>query len=139
MDLLQPINSSAGSLQLVRGMVPSLFADAGTDAARRFIEFFTANIRNRNTRAAYAFAVARFARWCDTRGFALAQLTPVIVAAYIEELGQHLDKPSVKQHLAALRMGMSIFKELDNTRKFVLETSRAFSCGIVLIRYRRAT
>lgn len=33
----------------------------------------------------------------------MAQLTPV-VAAYIEELGQHLDKPSVKQHLAALRM-----------------------------------
>jgi integrase/recombinase XerD len=104
MDFLQPVNTSGGSLQPVRGMVPSLFADAGTDATRRFIEFFTANIRNRNTRAAYAFAVARFARWCDTKGLALTQLTPVIVAAYIEELGQHLDKPSVKQHLAALRM-----------------------------------
>ena len=32
------------------------------------------------------------------------ELTPVIVAAYIEELGQRLDKLSVKQHLAALRM-----------------------------------
>ena len=85
-------------------MVPSLFADAGTDAARRFIEFFTANIRNRNTRAAYARATARFARWCDARDVALAQLTPVIVAAYIEELGQHEAKPTVKQHLAALRM-----------------------------------
>jgi integrase/recombinase XerD len=104
MDFLQPVTTSGGSLQPVRGMVPSLFADAGTDATRRFIEFFTANIRNRNTRAAYAFAVARFARWCDTKGLALTQLTPVIVAAYIEELGQHLDKPSVKQHLAALRM-----------------------------------
>ena len=81
-----------------------MFTDAGSDAVRRFIEFFTANIRNRNTRAAYAFAVARFARWCDARGMALAQLTPVIVAAYIEELGQHEAKPTVKQHLAALRM-----------------------------------
>ncbi len=86
------------------GKVPSLFANAGGDAVRRFIEFFTANIRNPNTRAAYAFAVVRFADWCEVRGIALAQLTPVIVAAYIEELGQRLDKPSVKQHLAALRM-----------------------------------
>jgi dihydrofolate reductase len=39
----------------------------------------------------------------------------------------------------ALGTGMAIFKELDSTRKFVLETSRAFSCGIVLIKYRRAT
>jgi len=84
--------------------VPSLFVNAGGDAVRRFIEFFTANIRNRNTRTAYAFAVVRFANWCDARSIALEQLTPVIVAAYIEELGQHLDKPSVKQHLAALRM-----------------------------------
>jgi hypothetical protein len=32
--------------------VPALFMDAGGDAVRRFIEFFAANIRNRNTRAA---------------------------------------------------------------------------------------
>jgi site-specific recombinase XerD len=81
-----------------------LFTDAGTGATRRFIEFFTANIRNRNTRAAYARATVRFSRWCDTRGITLAQLTPVIVAAYIEKLGQHEAKPTVKQHLAAVRM-----------------------------------
>ena len=56
------------------------------------------------TRAAYVGAAAQFARWCDTHRLALGQLTPVIVAAYIEELGQHVAKPSVKQHLAALRM-----------------------------------
>ncbi len=33
---------------------PALIGDAGDQAARRFIEFFTANIRNPNTRAAYA-------------------------------------------------------------------------------------
>lgn len=98
------ITIPAGPLQPTARNVPALFADAGSDAVRRFIEFFTANIRNRNTRAAYAFAAARFARWCGGRGISLAQLTPVIVAAYIEELGQRLDKPSVKQHLAALRM-----------------------------------
>ena len=104
MDSLQIITIPAGPLQPTSGSVPALFTNAGSDAVRRFIEFFTANIRNRNTRAAYARAVARFARWCDARGIALAQLTPVIVAAYIEELGQHEAKPTVKQHLAALRM-----------------------------------
>jgi hypothetical protein len=34
-------------------MLPKLFAP-DPDAARRFIEFFTANIRNPNTRRAYA-------------------------------------------------------------------------------------
>jgi hypothetical protein len=32
-----------------------------------------------------AFAVARFPRWSDARGIALAQLTPVIMAASSEE------------------------------------------------------
>ena len=104
MDSLQIITMPAGPLRPTSGSVPALFTDAGRDAIRCFIEFFTANIRNRNTRAAYARAVARFARWCDVCGVALSQLTPVIVAAYIEELGQHEAKPTVKQHLAALRM-----------------------------------
>src|SRR5512139_39366 len=104
MDSLQIITIPAGPLQPSSKGVPTLFIDAVNDAVRRFIEFFTANIRNRNTRAAYARATARFARWCDAHGITLAQLTPVIVAAYIEELGQHEAKPTVKQHLAALRM-----------------------------------
>jgi integrase/recombinase XerD len=104
MDSLQSITIPAGPVQPSSKSVPTLFIDAGNDAVRRFIEFFTANIRNRNTRAAYAHAVGRFARWCDAHHVALAQLTPVIVAAYIEELGQQHDKPTVKQHLAALRM-----------------------------------
>ena len=100
MASLSIITIPAGSLQPTSGSVPALFSDA----VRRFIEFFTANIGNRNTRAAYARAVAQFARWCDVRGISLTQLAPVIVAAYIEELGQHVAKPSVKQHLAALHM-----------------------------------
>ena len=37
-------------------LVPALIADAGEPAAWRYIEFFTANIRNPNTRRAYARA-----------------------------------------------------------------------------------
>ena len=38
-------------------VVPSIISDAGERARNRFVEFFTANIRNRNMRAAYAHAV----------------------------------------------------------------------------------
>ena len=40
------------------GELPALIAGAGDRAALRFLEFFTVNIRNRNTRAAYARAAA---------------------------------------------------------------------------------
>lgn len=39
----------------------------------------------------------------------------------------------------ALGKGMSIFKELDSKQRLVLESSKAFSCGIVVLRYRKAT
>ena len=72
--------------------------------SRKFAEFFTANIRNRNTRQAYARAARRFFAWCEDHRHRLEQIEPMLVAAYIEELGQSLDGPSVKQHLAAIRM-----------------------------------
>jgi integrase/recombinase XerD len=104
MSISSIITLSSTSLQPTSRGVPALFTDAGRNAAQRFIEFFTANIRNPHTRAAYARAARQFARWCDRHELSLTQLTPVHIAAYIEELGQYLAKPSVKQHLAALRM-----------------------------------
>ena len=44
--------------------LPALFAP-DPEAAKRFVEFFTANIRNPNTRKAYARAAADFAAWCE--------------------------------------------------------------------------
>jgi site-specific recombinase XerD len=85
-------------------VLPKLITEAGDDAARRFVEFFTANIRNKNTRAAYARAVGQFCDWCGQRKFSLELLEPVVIAAYVEELGARVSKPTVKQHLAAIRM-----------------------------------
>jgi hypothetical protein len=34
-------------------------------AGKRFWEFFTANIRNRNTRKAYFASVSQFSAWCE--------------------------------------------------------------------------
>jgi site-specific recombinase XerD len=87
-----------------RASVPLLFAP-DKDAAKRFIEFFTANIRNRNTRTAYAHAVSEFAAWCDHNKLSeLRDLEPVHIAAYVESLQSRLSAPSIKQHLAGLRM-----------------------------------
>lgn len=82
--------------------LPAIYAP-DEQAARRTLEFFTANIRNGNTRKAYARAAAEFAAWCDARGItALRHVQPVHVAAYIE--GLQLAPPSIKQRLAALRV-----------------------------------
>jgi integrase/recombinase XerC len=49
-------------------IVPALIADAGDAASWRYVEFFTANIRNPHTRRAYARACGRFFAWCEDRG-----------------------------------------------------------------------
>src|ERR1700726_4905450 len=85
--------------------LPALITGAGDRAALRFLEFFTVNIRNRNTRAAYARAAAVFLRWCEGQGIsALGRVQPVHVAAYMEQLSKEMSPPSVKQHLACIRM-----------------------------------
>ncbi len=94
------VGSTAGSV-----FVPAIIADAGDQAARRFLEFFAATIRNKNTRMAYYRAVGQFFAWCDRHELGqLVDIEPLHVAAYIEGLQQHFAKPSVKQHLAAIRM-----------------------------------
>jgi site-specific recombinase XerD len=74
-------------------------------AARRTAEFFTAQINNDHTRKAYINATRRFAQWCDQHGIAqLADVQAIHVAAFIKHLQGEFSAPTVKQHLAALRM-----------------------------------
>jgi integrase/recombinase XerD len=83
--------------------LPAAIGRAGEAATWRFVEFFTATIRNRNTRAAYAQAVAQFFAWCEKHQVQkLAAVKPIVVAAYIET--HPASAPTVKQHLAAIRM-----------------------------------
>ena len=103
---LVPVEASARATPPARRTAtPALFSPSER-AERRFWEFFTAHIRNRNTRLAYLAAVRRFAGWCERRRVALDQIEPMVVAAYIEELTRALSPASVKQHLAALRMAL---------------------------------
>jgi site-specific recombinase XerD len=98
------IRSDRLSPALSGALVPATVADAGAAAAQRYVEFFAAQLRNPNTRAAYARAASDFFTWCERHGLALPAVQPVHVAAWVEGLGRTLSAPSVKQRLAAVRM-----------------------------------
>ena len=85
-------------------LVPTVIAEAGDRASQRFLEFFMANIRNPNTRQAYYHAVRLFLDWCEMHHISLKQVEPMIVAVYVEEMNRFRAKPTVQQHLAAIRM-----------------------------------
>ena len=104
---LAPVSAPPKALVLPGGWqiegLPAMVRRAGPQAAVRTVEFFTAQIRNPHTRAAYAAAVTRFFTWCDAHGLALAQISPIAVATYIEEMQRGYRAPTIKQHLAAIR------------------------------------
>jgi site-specific recombinase XerD len=84
--------------------LPALVAAAGERAGMRFLEFFTANIRNPHTRRAYARAAEEFLAWCASVGVpSIGGVQPVHVATWIEAGTRELAAPSVKQRLAAIR------------------------------------
>ena len=97
-------------------IVPAMIADAGDRAARRFLDFFAASIENDNTRMAYYRAVCSFFAWLEQHGLGeLADIEPFHVAAYLKALRvsdagdravkeRTASRPTVKQHLAAIRM-----------------------------------
>ncbi len=86
-------------------VVPAIVASAGPRASRRFLEFFAVTIENPNTRAAYFHACRRFFAWCDARGLReLVDIEPMHVAGYLKSMRASFERPTVKQHLAAIRM-----------------------------------
>jgi integrase/recombinase XerC len=84
--------------------VPVVVRTAGERAQTRFWEFFVSSIRNPNTRRAYGQATHEFLAWCERDGVAsIAEVRPLHVAAYVEQLGRERSAPTVKQRLAAIR------------------------------------
>lgn len=103
---IKPIKPPSRSVPASAAMVvPATIADARETAARRFLEFFAATIRNKNTRMAYYRAVRHFFAWSEYHQLGgLDDIEPLHIAAYVEQLQGSMAKPSVKQHLAAIRM-----------------------------------
>ena len=83
---------------------PPLIVASGARGSYRFLEFFTAQIRNPHTRRAYARAAAESFDWLESRGVTqLAAIESVHVATYIEQLSRARSAPTAKLRLAALR------------------------------------
>lgn len=83
--------------------VPALVADEET--SKHFIEFFTATIRNPNTRLAYQRSAHRFLSWSESVGLrSLANIQPVHVATWVEVELRRYSVATVKQQLAGLKM-----------------------------------
>ena len=91
---------------------PILIERAGPSTRKKFFEFFTVPIRNANTRAAYYRAIQQFLAWVERAGYQhLEDIEPITVAAYIETLQRQAAPPTVKQHMAAIRMLFSWLTE----------------------------
>jgi site-specific recombinase XerD len=99
-----PLAAPPSEVAAFHAMIPTLIADAGDQASWRYIDFFTSNIRNPNTRRAYARACGSFLAWAEERGRTLGTIRPYDVSLYIESRGQTHSAPDVKQQLAAIRM-----------------------------------
>ena len=95
----EPAVATGGAGEIV---LPQMIVDAGPSAVARFLEFFAGRIANARTRAAYGRAVGQFLGWCEARGLQLRDISPLHVAAYIR--AHPGSAPTVKQHLAAIRM-----------------------------------
>ena len=102
-DLLAPATDILVSPS--RELHPAPLFTPTPKAAKRVLEFFTAQINNGHTRKAYLNATRRFAAWCDAHGIRqLADVQPFHVAAFVKDLQGEFSPPTVKQSLAALRM-----------------------------------
>lgn len=85
--------------------LPACIASLDERAGYRFLEFFTARIRNPHTRRSYGRAVGDFLGWLERRGIHdIRQVNSFIVAGWVEEMQREHPAPTVKQRLAAVRM-----------------------------------
>lgn len=85
-------------------ILPVAIAKSTERVRTRFLEFFTTQIRNPNTRRSYVKAASEFLSWCDVRGAqSLDMITPIHVAGWVEEMTGSHSAPTVKQRLAAVR------------------------------------
>ena len=93
-------------------------------ATKRFFDFFTANIRSRNTREAYHRALVDFFAWCGDRGFQLFDVETIVVAAYVEYLAALDSAQTLLQRLALSRIHIEPGKRWHCEPRSVCSVSR---------------
>ena len=101
---LTPYNPETNAVATRRGIaLPELVARADEKTQGDFLQFFLAEIRNKNTRETYARHTRRFFAWCEDRGVEdLRQIEPLLVSAYIELLTKRYKERTVQNVRSAL-------------------------------------
>lgn len=84
-----------------REAAPALLARTGTAGQFAWDEFFSGQLRNKHTRAAYLHAVRRLLEWLESHEPDLARVTPGLIGRYFDELAVAI--PTKKLHLAGIR------------------------------------
>jgi hypothetical protein len=79
-------------------LVPAVIADAGAKAARRFLEFFAATIRNKNVRMAYYRAACYFFGWVERYRICDRMMKPSKNANFVPARRRQLRKIFQKGH-----------------------------------------
>lgn len=80
---------------------PAILEALGPSATFAWDEFFSGQLRNRHTRAAYEHAVRRFLNWLEPLEPNICRVSPGLVGQYLDQLP--LAIPTKKLQLAALR------------------------------------
>ena len=94
---------------------PGLIAAAGPAAGFAWDEFFSGQIRNRHTRAAYLYAVRQFLKWAEPHAATIDRITPGMVGRYFDQHPSSV--PTKKLHLSAIR---AFFDVLVNRHVVIL-------------------
>jgi len=113
-QLVQTVPSLDQTLR-VRNPLPEMVTAAGPAGQFAWDEFFSAQIRNKYTRAAYLHAVRRFLTWAESRAPSLDRVTPGMVGDYFDD--HPGSAPTKNLHLAALR---AFFRILVNRHIVIL-------------------
>ena len=109
-----------------------MVAASGARASYRFLEFFTAQIRNPHTRRAYARAATEFFDWLEAKGITqITAIESVHVATYIEQLQRERSAPTTKLRLAALRhlFDWMVISQIMPTNPAAAGAGRVISSG----------
>jgi site-specific recombinase XerD len=116
---LSPSTSNALAVRVhaaagVSMMLPAIVAEAGEQAGRVTLEFFTARIPNAHTRRAYGRAVFAFCDWCQRQDVALHAVDAPTVSAYLRQLQDGEDGMSlgsIKLTASAIRHWLDFLTE----------------------------
>ena len=91
---------------------PTIIARAGPTTRKKVFEFLRSRSATLTHEQAYYRAIQQFLAWAERAGYQeLEDIEPITVAAYIESFQRQAAPPTVKQHIAAIRMLFSWLTE----------------------------